>query len=41
MEYSVVGTEACREKSGTDTRVGISTKIGIGANSSKDIFRLF
>ena len=40
MECNVVGVGACREKGGTDTRVGISTRVGIGASSSKDIFRL-
>ena len=40
MEYSVASTGACRGKGGTDTRVGISTKVGIEASSNKDIFRL-
>jgi hypothetical protein len=41
MEYSVVSTKAYRKKCGTDTRVGISTKVGIRASFNKDIFRLF
>ena len=41
MEYSVVGTETCREKSSTDTKVNISTGVGIKANSNKNIFGLF
>ena len=40
IECSVAGTGACHKKSSTDTRVGIDTKVGIGASSSKDIFRL-
>ena len=40
MEYSIVSTRACREKGSTDTRVGISAKVGIKASFSKDVFRL-
>ena len=40
MECSVASAGACREKGGTDTRVGINTKVGIRASSSKDIFGL-
>ena len=40
MEHSVAGVRACREKGSTDTRVGISTRVGIKANSSKNIFGL-
>ena len=35
MERSIASTKACREKGGTNTRVGIKT------NSSKNVFRLF
>ena len=41
MECSIANTKAYYKKGGTNTRVGISTKIGIRASSSKDIFRLF
>ena len=41
MECNVVGVGACREKGGTDTRVGIGTKVGIRASFGKDIFGLF
>ena len=41
IECSVVGIKACRKKGGTDTRVGINTKVGIRASFSKDIFGLF
>ena len=41
MERSIVGARACREKGGTNTRVGISAKVGIGVSSGKDIFGLF
>ena len=41
MEYSIASAGACREKGGTDTRVSINTKVGIGASSNKDVFGLF
>ena len=41
IEYNIAGTKACRKKGSTDTRVGISTKVGIRASSNKDIFGLF
>ena len=41
MERSVAGTRAYCKKGSTNTRVGISTKVGIRANSNKDIFGLF
>ena len=41
MECSIVSTRACREKGGTDIRVGINTRVDIRANFNKDIFRLF
>ena len=41
MEYSVVSARACCEKSSTNTKVGIGARVDIGANSNKDIFRLF
>ena len=34
---TVVG--ACREKGGIGAGVGISSRVGIGASSSKDVFR--
>ena len=40
MKCSIAGTRACREKGGTNTRVDISTRAGIGASSSKNIFGL-
>ena len=40
MECSVASTKACREKGGTNTRVGIGAKVNIGASFSKDIFKL-
>ena len=39
--YSVIGAKACHKKGGISTRVAISTKVGIGASSNKNIFRLF
>ena len=40
MECSVVGARACREKGGTNTKVGIGAGAGIKASSSKDVFGL-
>ena len=40
MECSVANAGACRKKGSTDTRVGIGTRVGIRASSSKDIFGL-
>ena len=40
MEYSIANTGACCKKGSTNTKVGISAKVGIKANSSKDIFKL-
>jgi hypothetical protein len=41
MGRSVADTRACYKKGGTSIRVAISTKASIGANFSKDAFRLF
>ena len=41
MKYSITSTKACYKKGGTDTRININTKVGIKANSSKNIFGLF
>jgi hypothetical protein len=40
MGYSIANAGACYKKGGTNIRVAISTKVGIKASSSKDIFRL-
>jgi hypothetical protein len=40
MGHSVADAKTCREKGGTSIRVAIGAKAGIGANSSKDAFRL-
>ena len=37
MEYSIVNAKTCHKKGGTNTRVGISIKVGIGVSFSKDI----
>jgi len=41
MGSNVAVVRACREKGGVSARVGISGRVGIGASSSKDLFRLF
>jgi hypothetical protein len=40
MGCSVADTKTYYKKSGTSTRVAISTKVGIGANFNKDTFGL-
>jgi hypothetical protein len=40
MGCSIADTKAYYKKGGTNTRVAISTRAGIKANSSKDAFRL-
>jgi hypothetical protein len=41
MGHSIADTRTCCKKGGTSTKVAIGTRAGIGASSSKDVFKFF